>query len=315
MNILRLNEYLTPEEIKEFNQKSNFLAFLEIVITWGWMAIAFLMVYYYPVVWTIIPALFIIGGKQLGCAIIMHDAGHDSLFRTKKLNDIFGNLFGAWPIFHNVSQYSPYHLKHHVNAGLHEDPDILLTRGYPTTRSSLMRKFTRDLTGITGIKAFFGLIMMHLGYLKYNLGNKIERSRPDNLAKNAAKYLSGPLLSNLLLFVFFYLIGAPYLYLLWIGAYLTTFQFSLRVRSMAEHSMVPDSEDPKRNSRTVYANPIEKVLFAPLHVNYHSEHHLAMSVPSYHLPALRKRLKEKDKLDYGLTEKGYWSIITRAASK
>jgi fatty acid desaturase len=84
---------------------------------------------------------------------------------------------------------------------------------------------------------------------------------------------------------------------------------------MAEHSMVPDSEDPRRNSRTVFANPLEKLLFAPLNVNYHSEHHLAMSVPSYHLPALRKKMTEKGRLDYGLTTIGYWSIIRQAASK
>lgn len=315
MNILRIEEFLTPEEVKEFNRKSDFLAALEIFKTWTWIVIAFFGIYFFPYVWVMIPAMFIIGGKQLGCAIIMHDAGHGSLFTTKKFNRILGNIFGAWPIFHNVSQYSPYHLRHHLNAGLSDDPDILLTRGYPTTRTSLIRKFTRDLTGITGVKAFFGLMMMHLGFLKYNLGNKIERSKPKNISKRAFKFLSGPIAINVLLFTTFYFLGASWLYLFWIGSYLTTFQFSLRVRSMAEHSMVPDSEDPKKNSRTVYANPIEKILFAPLHVNYHSEHHLAMSVPSYHLPKLRKRMKEKGKPDYGLTEKGYWPIITMAASK
>lgn len=314
MNVLPLKDYLTDEEIKSFHEKNNWLATWELIQNWAWIALAFTLVYFYPAVWAIVPALFIIGGKQLGCAIIMHDAGHHALFQSKGINIILGNIFGAWPIFHNVNQYAPYHLKHHLNAGLNEDPDLLLTRGYPTTRASLIRKFFRDLSGITGVKAFTGLMMMHLGYLKYNLGNRITKSRPENLPAAFIHNLSGPLLANLFLVVLFWLLNAPWLYLLWIGAYLTTFQFSLRVRSMAEHSMSPDPGNPKQNSRTVKANFIEKILFAPLHVNYHAEHHLAMAVPSYRLPALRNMMKSKNQINYGLYAEGYWAIIRRAAS-
>lgn len=39
----------------------------------------------------------------------------------------------------------------------------------------MIRKFTRDLTGQTGVKALSGLILMHLGYLEFNLGGKVEK--------------------------------------------------------------------------------------------------------------------------------------------
>lgn len=312
MNLLKLSDYLTKEEIDYFHKRNNLLGAFELIKTWGWIAIAFAMVFYYPGIFTVIPALFIIGGKQLGCAIIMHDAGHHSLFRTEKQNEWLGNALGAWPIFHNVQEYGPYHRRHHLNAGLEEDPDLLLTRGYPTTRASMIRKFARDLFGITGIRAFVGLLMMHLGFLEYNLGNQIVKTKPKSVLSNFFQRLTGPIVANAGLLLIFLAAGNAWLYLLWIGAYLTTFQFSLRVRSMAEHSMVPDSSNPKANSRTVRANELEKILFAPLHVNYHSEHHLAMSVPSYRLPALRRRLAEKNRLDYGLTEPGYWPIVKKA---
>jgi fatty acid desaturase len=312
MNLLKLSDYLSKEEIEFFHTRSNWLAGFELIKTWGWVAIAFAIVFFFPNAITVMLALFILGGKQLGCAIIMHDAGHHSLFRTKKQNEWLGNVFGAWPIFHNVEEYGPYHRRHHLHAGLEDDPDLLLTRGYPTTRASMFRKFARDLFGITGVKAFLGLIMMHLGFLEYNLGNKIVKTRPKSVILNFYNRLSGPLLANGTLWLILYSLGNGWLYLLWIGAYLTTFQFSLRIRSMAEHSMVPDSSNPKANSRTVRANEIEKLLFAPLNVNYHSEHHLAMSVPSYRLPELRRRLAQRDKLDYGLTEPGYLPIVKKA---
>jgi fatty acid desaturase len=109
----------------------------------------------------IVIALFIIGGKQLGCAIIMHDASHYSLFKSKKLNDIIGNFFGAYPIFNNIEQYRPYHFQHHIATGTSDDPDINLVKGYPAKLAGMIRKLGRDLIGLTGIKADAGLLAMH----------------------------------------------------------------------------------------------------------------------------------------------------------
>ena len=99
------------------------------------------------------------------------------------------------------------------------------------------------------------------------------------------------------------------MYLLWLGALLTTFNFSLRIRSIAEHALVENAEDPIRNTRTTYANWLERMLFAPHHVNYHLEHHMLMSVPSYHLPQMHRKLKERGFYEKGLLEHGYWNII------
>ena len=47
-----------------------------------------------------------------------------------------------------------------------------------------------------------------------------------------------------------WLAGQPLLYLLWIGAYLTTFSLIIRIRSMAEHGRTPLTKDPFENTRT-----------------------------------------------------------------
>ncbi|GAA4823262.1 fatty acid desaturase family protein [Algivirga pacifica] len=310
--------YLSKEDRKSLLKKNNWKASYEIVLHWLWITFAFALVHFFPNPITIIISLFILGGKQLACAILMHDAGHRAVFNNKKWNDLIGQWLGAYPIWHNMHSYREYHYRHHVHTGLPEDPDLLLTRGYPTSSKSMMRKFGRDLSGITGIKAFFGLTLMHLGYLQYNLGGKIERhsSPPKNIITFGQRFmyhLSGPLFVNLLLFSILYLIGNPFLYLLWIIAYLTTFQFSLRVRSIAEHSLVKDCTDPFQNTRTTKANTIEKILFAPYHVNYHAEHHMLMAVPSYNLPHMHQLLLKKGFYEKGILSHGYWSIIKAAA--
>lgn len=314
----QVQNIFTPEEVKSLLRKSDWLAAWEILQVWFWIAGAFALVWIYPSVFTVIPALWILGGKQLGCAIILHDAGHQSLFRNKRWNTVWGNIFGAWPVFHNVEQYRPYHLEHHKTTGTQDDPDLFLTRGYPASRKNMVRKFLRDLTGITGIKSWIGLLAMHLGFLEYNLGNKIVRHRHvpfRRVVSNAWKNLAGPVMANLVMAGIFYAAGNPWLYLMWPAANLLTYPFCIRVRSMAEHSMVPEKTDPHRNTRTVHANFFEKIFFAPLHVNYHVEHHLHMAVPSYHFARMHRMLKERGFYDTALYARGYAEILKMAVKE
>ena len=260
------------------------------------------------------------GGRQLACSILMHDAGHFALFKNRKLNDFVGKWLGSYMILNDMLKYRTYHLEHHLTTGSAEDPDISLTKGYPTTIASMTRKLFRDLSGATGIKSQFGMISMHLGYLKYSLSKNIQRLNQKDRTwgqffSHAAKNLSGPILAQLTLFAILTLVASPWLYLLWIAALLTTFNFSIRIRSMAEHAMVEDTEDTMRNTRTTYANWIERLLFAPNNVNYHAEHHLLMSVPSYNLPKMHRLLKERGFYKEGLLEYGYWDIVKMAIGK
>lgn len=317
MERLMVAPYLSKEERKALLKKNDTVAIFEILLHWGWIAIAFALVYEWPNVLTLVLALFILGGKQLACAILMHDTSHHAVFSRKPLNDFVGKWLGAYPIFQDMLRYRPYHWQHHIKVGTVEDPDLLLTRGYPTTRASMFRKLFRDLTGQTGIKAFTGLVAIHLGYLAYNLGGKVVRvSQKDRswgaFFKTFMMRLGGPILANILLLLILSILASPYLYLLWIAAYLTTFQFSLRIRSMAEHSMVEDQTDPLRNTRTTYANWLERMLFAPYHVNYHLEHHMLMAVPPYNLPKMHRLLLERGFYEKGLLEKNYWNVFKLA---
>ncbi|MGB0522623.1 MAG: fatty acid desaturase family protein [Flammeovirgaceae bacterium] len=317
MEQLKLTNYLTPEERKALHQKNDWYASLEILHTWAWIAAAFALAGLFPNPLTILIALFVLGGKQLACAIIMHDASHYSLFNKNSVNDWVGKWFGAYPILNNMESYRPYHVEHHLKTGTDHDPDLGLTTGYPTSKKSMTRKFIRDLTGVTGIKATIGLLAMHLGILAYHMGGKVSKvevkgSRFQHIAKAALKNLSGPFMANLFLFLLLWSAGSAWLYVLWVIAYLTTFQFCLRVRSMAEHSVVPNRLDPYQNTRTTYANFLEKMLFAPHHVNYHTEHHLLMAVPCYHLPKMHKMLRERGFYEKGILEKGYLNIVKLA---
>ncbi|WP_296227788.1 fatty acid desaturase [Ralstonia sp. UBA689] len=58
---------------------------------------------------------------------------------------------------------------------------------------------------------------------------------------------------------------------------------------------VPDhlARDPRQNTGTTLAGPLGRLLIGPNRVNFHVEHHLAASVPSYRLPALHRLLARR----------------------
>ena len=84
-------KYLSPQERKELSLKNDWKAAYIILHTWATIAITMGIVYFYPHPLVILVALFVLGGRQLACSIIMHDAGHYALFNNKKLNDVKKN--------------------------------------------------------------------------------------------------------------------------------------------------------------------------------------------------------------------------------
>jgi len=306
--------YLSIEERKALMQHNNGVALFELIVHHALFLLAFAAIYYYPNIFVIVPALFVIAGRQLASAVLMHDSSHHSVFSNKKVNDFVGIWLGGYPLFNPMLSYRPYHKKHHMTTGTIEDPDLLLTRGYPTSRKSMIRKFSRDLFLITGVKAFFALVMMAFGFIKYTQAGTIKKVMKGERKINWMAVI-GPIVANLVIFTILALLFAPWVYLFWLLAYFTTFQFVVRVRAMAEHSVVEDTTNPIRNTRTTKANFIERLLFAPYHVNYHLEHHMLMTVPSYNLPKMHKLLVERGFYEKGLLANSYWEIIKLASSK
>ena len=127
--------------------------------------------------------------------------------------------------------------------------------------------------------------------------------------------LHGVAITNLVIFGLLALAGNPLLYLLWVGAWFTTYSLVMRIRSIAEHAMVPDITDELKNTRTTLASWWERLLLAPNRVNFHLEHHLLMTVPHYHLPRLHRLLRERGVLEGACVTRGYASVLAVASSR
>jgi fatty acid desaturase len=248
-----------------------------------------------------------LGARQLGLAILMHEAAHGGLHPKLKVNDWIGEWLCAAPVGASLASYRPYHLSHHKYAQQAEDPDLVLSAPFPTTRRSLRRKMIRDLTGQTFFKQRFGPL---LGKMKGEapkgaiFAGEIARQRPF-------------LLWNLGILVALSAMGLWWAWLaLWIVPMATWFPLVTRLRNIAEHALVAkDEPDPFRHARTTNANWIERALIAPYYVNFHAEHHLFMHVPCYNLPKVRRLLARKGVTDRMLSAPGYLEVLKLASSR
>jgi len=299
-------EALTKDEIRELVEVRDHRAWLSIALDWGLIGAAFALVAAFPNPLSILVAVAIIGSRQLGLAILMHDAAHRALLKNRSWNDWVGNWLCGYPIWNDVHPYRRYHLQHHAKTWTAEDPDLELASPFPITRASLRRKVWRDLSGQTGWKRF-------LAILNRDLGRSRGRARRDFGAGMQA--LHGVVITNVVLVALLTLFGHPALYLLWVIAWFTTYSLVMRIRSIAEHAMVPDITDELGNTRTTLARWWERLLIAPNRVNFHLEHHLLMTVPHYNLPRLHRLLRDRGVLDGACVTQGYANVLGLAASK
>ena len=297
---------LSREEIRELLTLRDWRSWVSIAANWGVIGAAFALVAVWPNPLTVLVALFAIGARQLGLAVLMHEAAHRTLLKNRRWNDWVGNWICAYPVWSDLRPYRPYHLQHHAKTWTAEDPDLPLATPFPITRSSLRRKIWRDLSGQTGWKRLRATLRRDLGRSQ----GRVRRNFDAGL-----EALGGVVLTNIVLLGVLTLVGHPALYLLWVGAWLTTYSLVMRIRSIAEHGMVPDPGDDLGNTRTTLARLWEHFFIAPNRVNYHLEHHLLMTVPHYNLPRMHRLLRRRGALEAACVTRGYGEILRLASAR
>jgi fatty acid desaturase len=321
MDIGKELSLLSNEELKRFTQKSDLRGIFSLIFNWSLIIFSFSIVIYWPNPVSILSAIVILGGRILGLAILMHDCAHSSLFKSSFLNTFFGKWFCAAPILANLDGYRTYHLKHHSKAGTIEDPDRSNYINYPVSKTSFKRKVIRDLSGITGIKTLLILYKMSAGLIAYQLSYEqidltIKKEAFYSPLLRAFKSLFPSLVINACIFGVLFYTGHGWVYLLWPISFLTSYMLFSRVRNAAEHAVTPDNnhEDPRMNTRTTYANWLERLTVAPNSVNFHLEHHILASVPAHNLHQFHLRLKELGVLKNSDLQPGYLSVIKKLTS-
>ena len=296
--------YFTPEEWAPLAARSSWRGVVLVAHAWIVVFAAAAMAVVWPL--TLPLAIMLIGGRQLGLAILMHDAAHGALHSHARVND----WVGEWLTGGGLERYRKYHLVHHRFAQQGEDPDLGLSAPFPITRLSLRRKLVRDLTGQTFFKQRFGDLVGRLRARKAGepllpiLAEEVRRKR---------RWLAGGLIMTAIGGAFGVWWAWP---VFWVLPQAVWFPMITRLRNIAEHACIArDEPDPLRHARTTRASLIERAILAPYYVNYHCEHHMFMHLPGHNLPKAHRILKRKGFLTQMETSEGYLSVLAMASAR
>jgi len=293
---MRITDAISPSELRTWSARSDWHGTRVLIANWAMIAAIFAGVALWTNAFSILVGIFLLGGRQLGLAVLMHECGHGSLFANHRANEIAGQWLCAYPVMTDMHRYAKGHLGHHRFAGTPQDPDLPNYQSYPVSSASFRRKVVRDLTGQTGFK----LVMGRFENRDALFGSQLSQSGTGGFA-----------VVNLALFCVLFAFGHGALVLMWPAAYLTTYLLFARLRQVAEHGGVPDlfDADPRRNTRTTYARWWERICVAPNFVNYHLDHHFAAGVPCYRLRGFHQLLKERGVYDTTAIPMGYPAVF------
>lgn len=297
---------LTPEQEARLRRRSNLMGAWLVFHAWAVILGAAALFVLMPNPLTFVLAVVLIGGRQLGLAILMHDASHRALFANARVNDWAGSRLCGNPVGASLKRYRPYHLQHHRHTQRADDPDWGLSAPFPISRASFRRKAARDLLGVTGYQRRREQFLAAVGDAQGWSARLVRLWAAER----------GFLASNLLLLALATIAGVWWAYFaLWLVPLMTWYQFVSRIRNIAEHAVVPDNDDRLRNTRTTLTNPMMRAILAPYWVNYHLEHHLFVYTPCWRLPLAHRML-----VDLGLrprmeVERGYLRVLRRATAR
>ncbi len=296
-----LRDVLSEQDIDALRTSNNWAGARIIAFDWSMIIGTFWITAQFPNPLTIALAVILLGRRQLALGIIVHETCHRSLFTDQPVNDFCGNWLAGYWVFSDKDAYMQNHLKHHQFAGTPDDPDLPNYNDYPVSTLSLKRKITRDLTGQVGWRRMSSIArsIARLPRLKPNIRQTVIRS----------------LALNLTMLLVMSALGVPWLFLLWVTAFMTSHMLVTRIRQIAEHAAVPDhfNIDVRFNTRTIYISPLERLLIAPHQISFHLEHHLMASVPIYNLRRLHELLLSKGFYKGVTFSRGYLNLLRQTA--
>ncbi|NOU04615.1 MAG: fatty acid desaturase family protein, partial [Hyphomicrobiaceae bacterium] len=304
---LPAKSFLSEAQLVEVRTRTTWRGVAMIVHAWAVIiaAIAMAVIWPNPLTWVL--AIAVIGSRQLGLAILMHDGAHGLLANETKLNLFLSQWLCAYPVLAETRAYRRYHLQHHAHTQTEQDPDLVLSAPFPITEASYRRKFIRDITGQTGFEQRKAQVLNAMGD-----GSLPWRQRGAQFVER----LGPQALFQVTLCVALTVIAGWWVYpVLWVVPLLTWYQVVTRIRNIAEHAVISDSNDPLRNTRTTLANWLERAFIAPYFVNYHLEHHLVFYVPAYNLPRVHQILMAGPLRDRVEIERGYGAVLRKATTR
>jgi fatty acid desaturase len=278
---------LSPAKLKELSALRPARMVFDTFLCWFSILGAWSLVALHPTWWTVLLAIPIIGSRYYGLFIIGHDGIHGRLFEDKRLNNLFNDvfIFGAIGALTRINNKN--HLLHHLHLAHQEDPDRHKHGCFNKTEHSELFVF---LLGLSSVVPSVKNVFISNARLAKSPQPDTKGDKPAYTAGDLALLLCWQivLLGGLTWFIGWWAYPVLWLFPVYAFAFLGD-----NVRSFAEHSH-PEADEKADHHRliTYTSNPIERMFFAPMNMNFHTVHHLWVSIPYYNLPKADQEIRQ-----------------------
>jgi len=268
---------LTRRELKALMIRSNRPALIRLAGFIAMLAVTSSMIWLALDSWWILPAMFLQGIVIVHLFALQHECVHYTAFKTRKLNDIFGNLCGFAIILPN-QQFRYEHCNHHTYTQLKgQDPELI---ELPIS----VWKYIWYICSVPYWKNKFSQIFR-------NAAGRLNEYDRTFISKHEAPIIIAE--ARIMLAVYFaialFCLATGWTGPLWFWIIpLFMGEPVMRAIRLTEHVGRPNVDDMTENTRTSLVSGPSK--FLCWNMNYHAEHHYAASVPFHALPKLHEKL-------------------------
>ncbi|MDP5307531.1 fatty acid desaturase family protein [Paracoccus spongiarum] len=270
---------LTRAELRALMARSDRPAAIHLALWFLLLAATSTLVWLALGSWWLVPAMFLHGVVLVHHFSLQHECVHYTVFRTRWLNDLAGNLCGlVIGLPHQFFRYE--HCDHHNHTQLPgDDPELI----------EMPRTLGEYLWYLSAIPYWRGKLTELLRHAAGRL-TPAERRFVPKVAEAAVIREA-----RLMLGVYAAILAAMPLLGWWAPLWFWLVPLILgepvmRFIRMTEHVGRPTVAEMRLNTRTnLVSRPLR---FLCWNMNFHAEHHYAASVPYHALPRLHEKLKD-----------------------
>jgi fatty acid desaturase len=290
-------EMITPDELRVITGKSDWRGFLQLSSHAGAIALSGALLSMTWGTWWAVP-VFIVHGTLINFLYAgQHEMSHWTVFKTKKLNEIFGRIIGFILLYPRDFDQVQHFAHHRYTSVWEKDGELerppyslvsyLLWALGPTYWYSRIRRLIRFSAGIVTERY-------------------VPESRKPDLIKEARLHLLG----YAAIAVMSVATGNWLVITHWIAP-MFLMKVAYMLQGTIEHLGLPHVEDVSLNTRTTRTNALMRWMC--WNMQFHTAHHAFPGVPFHRLPDLHRTIfTSKQRKPQEMTYLGFQAAVIKA---
>ena len=270
-------------------ERSNYEGWRHIIIYFLTLIFLGYFCYVFWLTWVFLPIYLIYCTWWGGADAIWHECGHRTAFKSRKLNDFFYHIGSFMNSFEAV-RFKWSHSIHHNYTGSIDPHDFEVDGSIFWKPKKLLNFFIIFIPGI-GLLNLNKSIQKEI--LQHALGIKtkvMEECIPDHKKQSCIFVSRIYVLLWIFIIIFSMIINSVLpIFLFLIPKFFATLNI---IWGLTQHIGLQDKvKDHRLSTRSIRLNPILSFIY--WNMEYHIEHHMFPSVPSYNLPKLHEAIKHQ----------------------